>query len=47
MCNYRFRVYLKAVGFMDVNFTCRSVSEGISALKAQYGCDVVWIGNAK
>lgn len=47
MHNYRFRVYLKAVGFMDVNFACRTPGEGEAALKAQYGCNVTWLGNAK
>jgi hypothetical protein len=41
--NYKFRVYLKAAGFIDVPFTCRTPGEGIAALKAQYGCDVVWL----
>lgn len=44
MQTYKYRVYLKERGFIDVTFTCRTPNEGIEALRAQYGCDVAWLG---
>jgi hypothetical protein len=45
MIRYKYRVYLQGRTF-DTVFECATASEGEAALKAQYGCNVAWLGRA-